>query len=59
MWLGGEIFGAMVALVLGMEGLGVYGVAIVCALIGVGISFGIVNALEPTALAAENESFSL
>lgn len=58
MWIGGEIFGFMVGAVLGLEMMGMYGIAIVCALMGVGVSFGIVNSLEPTAL-AEEEGFGL
>lgn len=58
MWIGGEIFGIVLGFLLGAEELALYGMGIVCALIGVAISFGIVKSLEPTALAAEGE-FSL
>jgi hypothetical protein len=48
-WLGGEVMGAVVGGLVGMEGFGVYGVALLFAAIGAGVSYAIVNSLPANA----------
>jgi hypothetical protein len=43
-WIGGEILGFIIGSLLGME-LGAYGIALLCAGAGAGISYAIVNSL--------------
>ena len=57
MWIGGEIFGFVVGMLLEME-MGMYLMGIGCAILGAVVSYGIVNSLEPTELALEADGAS-
>ncbi len=56
MWVGGEIFGFVLGMLLGLD-LGGYALALGCAGAGAFVSYGIVSSLEPieSALALEDD----
>lgn len=58
MWIGGELFGIMVGLLLGLELMGAWGIGIVCAIVGAFVSYGIVNSLAPSEGALELDQLS-
>ncbi|MEP7121334.1 MAG: hypothetical protein ABJE95_10510 [Byssovorax sp.] len=44
LWVGGEFLGFIIGSIMGME-LGAYGIALLCAATGAGISYAVVNSL--------------
>jgi uncharacterized membrane protein YeaQ/YmgE (transglycosylase-associated protein family) len=51
-WIGGEVLGGIVAALLGADGAGLYGIAILCAIVGSVIAYTIVKNLRPGGMVA-------
>jgi hypothetical protein len=54
-WIGGELMGAIIAGILGLDDLAIYGVALMVAGVGVLIAYLVVKALPPLELPATAE----